>query len=216
MYPADGVEMHRADETIIAETPVRPDQPHRRFNLGDVMVLVAASAIALILLQTAVGLRLFTPTPKSLPIRNLIEYLSVGGGCILVPLTLALIVSSLRDRRASRRDDLQSVGFVSCVVLVLAAILPVVYFVVRVVKAQEWHPDDGINHELAVGFNNMFGVLKLEAGPMIAGAWLALALTGRWRVGPSWTDRVGCLVGACYILMWAHAQLYLVLSPLFE
>jgi hypothetical protein len=208
--------MHRADETIIVGTPATPDQPRRRFNLGDVMVLVAASAIALVLLKTAVGLRLFTPAPKSLPFRNLIEYLSVAGGCILVPLTLALIASSLRDRRASRRDVIQGVGFVSCVTLVLAAILPVVYFMVRVAKAQEWLTDDGINPDLAVGFNNMFGVLKLEAGPMIAGAWLALALTGRWRVGPSWPDRVGCLVGACYILMYAQAQLYFVLSPLFE
>jgi hypothetical protein len=208
--------MLRADETVIAGTPGTPDQPPRRFNLGDVMVLVAASAFALVLLQTAVSLRLFTPAPKSLAGRNLIEYLSVAGGCILVPLTIALIVSSLRDGRASRRDALQGVGFVSCVALVLAAILPVVYFVIRVAKAQEWLTEEGINPDLAVGFNNMFGVLKLEAGPMIAGAWLALALTGRWRVGPSWIDRVGCLVGACYILMYAHAQLYFVLAPLFQ
>jgi hypothetical protein len=65
--------MLRADETAIAGTPATPDQPRRRFRLGDVMVLVAASAFALVLQRAAVGLGLYTPAPKSQPGRNLLD-----------------------------------------------------------------------------------------------------------------------------------------------
>jgi hypothetical protein len=38
-----------------------------------------------------------------------------------------------------------------------------------------------------------------EAGFAVAGAWLALALGGRWRPEPSWIDRLGRAVGWLWI-----------------
>ena len=30
---------------------------------------------------------------------------------------------------------------------------------------------------------------------MILGAWITLALLGRWRPNPTWADRAGCVLG---------------------
>ena len=184
------------------------DPPRRRFTLADAMLLVAATAPGLIMLRTAAGLGLFTTDPKSRPGREFIEHLAIAGGCILVPMALVVLALSLLARRTETRDVAQGPGFTACVVLVVASVLPIAYFVVRVAKA------DALNRniEISLNFNNSFGRLELYGGPMIAGAWLALALSGGWRPGKTWLDRLGCLVGACYILMFLYTQLYFLLA----
>jgi hypothetical protein len=39
-------------------------------------------------------------------------------------------------------------------------------------------------------------------GPMIAGAWSILLLSRRWRPEPGWIDRMGTIIGACWIVEW--------------
>ena len=38
-----------------------------------------------------------------------------------------------------------------------------------------------------------------RVGLVVAGAWLILALSGRWRADPGWIDRLGCALGACWV-----------------
>jgi len=51
-----------------------------------------------------------------------------------------------------------------------------------------------------------------ECGGAVIGAWLALALTGRWRPEPSWIDRLGRIVGVAIVAsnIIDHAILFLI------
>ena len=60
----------------------------------------------------------------------------------------------------------------------------------------------------AMPFNNMFARWIVGAGPMILGAWIALAFQGRWRPIPTWTDQAGCVLGACFLLIYLYGQIY--------
>ena len=161
------------------------DPPGRRFTLADAMLLVAATAPGLVFLRIAAGLGLFTRErgPNDPWGRDFIEQLAIAGGCLLVPIALLVLVLSLRGRRSQSRDIAQSLGFTACVALVVASVLPIAWFAVWVAKADEFNR----SNEISLNFNNSFGRLELYGGPMIAGAWLALALSGRWRPGrPGW------------------------------
>jgi hypothetical protein len=206
--------MERPIETVVTEERGMPALACRRFTLAEAMLLVAATAPGLVLLRIAAGLGLFTDDPRSEapPSRQFIEHLSVFGGCILFPLALAVLVLSLRDRRPVRRDVIQGSGFVARVAVAISAILPVARFLVRVGTA----PAADISNALPLNFNNMFGSLEKDACLMIVGAWLALAVTGRWQLGPSWTSRLGCVIGVCFVLMYVYTECYFLLLPFFR
>jgi hypothetical protein len=194
----------------IADTSLITHPPPRRFTLADAMLVVAVMAAALFLLRIGAGLGLFTidPGAKSPPGRDFVEHLSVGGGCVLVPLALTVVALSLRDGRPTRYESTHAPGFVACLAMLVAAILPAAYFVVRVTTADELNRAN----EIALNFNNSFGRLTSGAGPMIAGAWLALVLTGRWRPRPTWIDRLGRGIGGCFIIMYLYTELYFLLG----
>jgi hypothetical protein len=47
----------------------------------------------------------------------------------------------------------------------------------------------------------VFSLLRLDLySPAVAGAWLALALSGRWRPERDWLDRAGRALGVCWIV----------------
>ncbi len=50
-----------------------------------------------------------------------------------------------------------------------------------------------------------------EVSFAVMGAWIALALSGRWRPEPSWVDRSGCLLGMLWlgvtVLSWSRYYL---------
>ena len=187
------------------------DLPPRRFALADVMALVAATAPGLIVLRAAVNLDLFNlpPNPKAPRGRHFIEYLSVSGGCILGSLTFAVLVLSLYKPRGEIREIIGGPGFVACAAVAAASVLPVVYFAIGMTC------DIGLGSlRVPLYLNNLFGRLAHGAGPMISGAWIALALSGRWRPGPTWTDRLGCMLGIGWICMYVYIQLYFIVQPL--
>jgi hypothetical protein len=187
------------------------DVPRRRLTLADVMVLVAALAPGLMLLRAAVELGLFNPTPnpKASPGRNIVEYLSLAGGCLLGSLTFAVLVMSLYKPREKLREIIGGPGLIASAAVAAAAVLPVAYFAIGVAC------DTGLGaSRLPLYFNNLFARLTHCAGPMIIGAWIALALSGRWRPGPTWTDRLGCLLGVGWICIYLYCELYFIVQPL--
>jgi hypothetical protein len=188
-----------------------PDLPRRRITVADVMVLVATMVPGLILLRVTVDLDLFNLplNPKAPPGRNFIEYLSVAGGSILGTMTLALLVLSLYKPGRSLREIIGGPGFVACAAVVAASVLPAAYSVI------------GVTWNTALGFprfslylNNLFARWTHGAGAMIIGAWIALALVGRWRPVPTWTDRLGCVLGICWICIYVYSELYFIVQPL--
>jgi hypothetical protein len=54
---------------------------------------------------------------------------------------------------------------------------------------------------LAQVLGDFFLFMSIQAGPMIAGAWIALRLTGRLRRERGWLDGLGTIVGATWILI---------------
>jgi hypothetical protein len=182
----------------------------RRFSLADAMVLVAATAPGFLLIRTAVTLGLFnlTPNPKAPPGRDFINSLSVSSASLLGGVTLAILVLSLHRPRPNLREVIGRPGFVACAAVVAASFLPLVHFVIGATTLSA----TGLSVELY--FNNTLARLTLNAGQMIIGAWIALALLGRWRLGPTWKDRLGCVLGACWIMVYVCTELYFIMQPL--
>lgn len=175
-------------------------EPRRHpFSLADAMGLVAAMTPGLILLRMANGLGLFTgnDSRKLPPGREFVEYLSVGGGCVLFSLTIGLLILA-----AIRRDGIEGPGLVACLTALVATVLPLAHFAVDAMSSH------GLAINLVAPFNNLFGRHVRMAGPMIVGAWLALALVGRWQLKPVWTDRLGCFIGVCWMLIWFYTEVY--------
>jgi hypothetical protein len=187
-----------------------PDVQQRRFSLADAMVLVAATAPGFILLRTAVSLGLFnlSPNPKAPPGREFINSLAVSSASILGSLTLAVLVLSFHRPRPNLREVIGRPGFVACVAVVAASFLPLVHFVIGATTLSA----TGLN--IALYFNNTLARLTLSAGQMIIGAWIALALLGRWRPEPTWKDRLGCVLGAGWIVIYVCTELYFIMQPL--
>lgn len=188
---------------------------HRRFHLGDAMLMVAAVTPSLLLIRIGVELGRFDVNKRSLLTREFVEFLNVGGGCILAGLVPAVLVVGLYRAHPSRRDAAQGPGLVACIVALAASILPVLWFAGRVLA------ESRLRYPIfAVPFNNAaerwmmtaFGRWMMVAGPMIVGAWIALALNGRWRPRPTWTDRAGYVLGACFVLIYLYGEIYFVVT----
>ena len=186
------------------------EAPSRRFNLRDAMVLIAALTPSLVLIRLGVGLGLFEfgkltergGQPTTLA-RQLVEFFNVGGGCVLAGLVPAVLILGLFRAEPSRRDAVKGPGLVACFVALAASIMPILWFATTVaVESRLPYPI------YSVPFNNMFGRWMLAAGPMILGAWIALAVLGRWRPNPTWTDRAGCALGACFLLIYLYSEIY--------
>jgi hypothetical protein len=186
------------------------EAPSRRFNLGDAMVMIAAITPSLVLIRVGVGLGLFEvgkmtetggrPSPLA---RQLVEFFNVGGGCVLAGLVPAVLILGLYRAQPSRRDAARGPGLVACFVAVAASILPILWFAGTVlVESRLPYPI------YSVPFNNMFGRWMIAAGPMILGAWIALAFQDRWRPNSTWTDRAGCVLGACFVLIYLYSEIY--------
>lgn len=171
--------------------------PYRRFNLGDAMVVIAAITPSLVLIRAGVGLGLFEvgsmtePGGRPSPLaRQLVEFFNVGGGCILAGLVPAVLILGLYRAQPSRRDAARGSGVVACFVAVAASILPILWFAGTIlIESRLPYPN------YSVPFNNAFGRWMIAAGPMILGAWIALAFEGRRRPNPTWTDRAGVRSG---------------------
>jgi hypothetical protein len=46
-----------------------------------------------------------------------------------------------------------------------------------------------------------------NCGSVVAGAWLTLIFTGRWRAEPSAIDRLGRMIGACWLIEFFVAEM---------
>ncbi len=117
----------------------------------------------------------------------------------------SILILGLYRAQPSRRNAARGPGLVACFVAAAASILPILWFAGRfLVERRRPYPD------YSVPFNNMFGRWMIAAGPMILGAWIALALQGRWRPNPTWTDRAGCVLGSCFVLIYLYSEMYFV------
>jgi hypothetical protein len=43
---------------------------------------------------------------------------------------------------------------------------------------------------------------SIVAGSAVLWCWVTLALSGRWRPARGWLDRLGRVLGCCWLVLW--------------
>ncbi len=201
----------------------------RRFNLGDLMILIAAIALATVTLRSlwqgltvGDGARYWSVTPSRLLVAATLS------ACV-TPMTLACLAFRVRrPRPAWRRVALQpgAAASLACSVVfafqsaevaasllwpklaglggfVYAKISPIRFGdSVSLVVMRSRLGNGVIGHiEPAACFGVLTTNFITPCGPVVAAVWLLLALSGRWRPERSWIDRLGRVVGATWIVV---------------
>ena len=179
------------------------------FTLADAMILVAATAPGLALLVFGSRNNFFSmsimvlATGGTLPPGYLfLERLTVSAWCLLPGWTLAVLLLTALRPKPARREAVGGPGFLACLAASLAMIASLAWFVIAEVISA--------SHEKLVSKQFLFfdfapfmtdQVLKFVAWTIL-GALIPLVFLGRWRPKPIWTDRLGCVIGACWVLIY--------------
>lgn len=184
------------DDSNRAETPPLAT-PTRRFGLGDAMILISAVAIGTALARTPVAFFLSRPAVNSAdpPLRRLFEGIR-GASMTLYPamtsLTYATVVLGLRRPRPSFHRIFRRSGMIACAAATVGSLY--VFLTWAPTLLQTW---GGGN--FAGMLYNVWSMTSRQCGDTVIGAWVALALGGRWRSERTWIDRMGRTIGAIWI-----------------
>lgn len=167
----------------------------RRFTIADGMILVAASAVGLLLVREyAASLHIVYRRASASRLLEVVEGVSE---CLAAAGMVALIPIRLQRPRPGLRRLARQPGFAACcalaAVLALGFLQGLVLVLFRDVQ-KAWGGTWPFQQlwEIGVAFRGPFAV---------AGAWLVLLLSGRWRAEPSWVDRLGRFLGMVW-LVW--------------
>jgi hypothetical protein len=179
----------------------------RPFNLGDLMVLMAAVACGLALSQSTalilgqmLGMllslseggprRLADPVLYVTNVKSLVTLAMIVLVQFFLPWLAAFLVIRLRRPRPELRDVVRQPG--TAAVLVLGGWIVVSLPIAMVCDAR------------------ILPVFQLLFVASVPTAWLVLRWTGHWRSEPGWIDRFGCCLGIFYCL--ASAGLFVATS----
>ena len=201
------------------------------FTLAAVMILVVATAPGLALFSYAYHNNFFSKTVMVLttsgtypPGYLFLDQLTVSAWCVLPGLTLTVLILTALRPKPSRRDAIGGPGFVACLIAMLAPVPSLTRFLVK-------NKEMGRPNANGFGFHNLTfneflgqhlvpfltGNVPDVVGSTIVGGWFALVLVGRWRPKPIWTDRLGYVIGACWVLLYGCQQIYyIVVLPLLQ
>lgn len=162
----------------------------RRFSLLDGMILLAVPAVWLAA-ERHLGSRRMTTYFWYFDEYGLLSILHDGIGLLLVLLSFALILIRFRPPRPGRRRLWRQPGLAASVAAMSGVAIKALSTAVSD-HARLWGPD---NFDVEV-FNGPWPY----CGPAVAGAWLALYVSGLWRAERSLIDRFGRLLGVCWLL----------------
>lgn len=179
----------------MTETPVSG-----RFRASDGLILIGATVLIVSLLRLAEGAGLFRRRTDLAVMAGdgFVQPLYPTGGVILGVLSLAVLVLSMRKPRPPIRELLRGPGVLACALVAIGAVPTLLDFLVNWrVTTQGRKP----SVEWWLFQRPMMGWLNWNA-TMILGAWLALWLAGEGRSGSGWVDRLGFLVGLCWVIIY--------------
>jgi hypothetical protein len=165
----------------------------RRITLLDLLVLIAATAVGLVLLRVSMKGMEARPVARysGALAASYITTIQTYTSCLMAPWSLALLGLNLRQPRASFRRIARGPGFVACVTATAGVAL---YLTVCLAQYSRG--------KLAFGpaaVSRITGTFHNQAALMVAGGWLALALGSRWRAETSWPGRGGLALGVGWI-----------------
>ena len=192
----------------------------RKFRIADALVLVAATAMAMVAIRYAAGISLFDPEvageQESFEVALL--QASLFGNPVLVALAVVVVMMSLAGSGTTFRRLCRRPGFLSAVLVLsglawtaLGFAINVVVTYRRAVPDQTPSPAEFVH----LHYVNMMASVHHYAGWLILGAWAALAMGGYWRPSRDWTDRLGRLIGLASIGYLVVSGGYYTLKPLF-
>jgi hypothetical protein len=171
----------------------------RKFTLFDSMVITAATAVALWMLRDL---------PANWP-----THVFVGGGFmyygeaplavriglratyVLAPWTVAVFVMGLRHPRPPFRRLMLRPGVAAC-----CAVTAWLGFKILLLMLMLGVPQQ---QPLVAAYMGDGVAIASWAAPAVAGSWLVLALSGRWRPDRGWLDRLGRALGAGWLALEA-------------
>ena len=169
----------------------------RRFNIADGLIITAATAATLAVLKDApdwshhVFLRGTFAGYLNPP---LALRLALRATYVLIPWTVAVFLMGLRHPRPGLRILITRPGMAACgAVTVWLGFKTLLLALMSLGFPQKWtlirdYMGDGV-------------ALVSWAAPAVAGAWLVLALSGRWCSEPGWFDRFGRVLGASWLAL---------------
>lgn len=176
---------------------------HRRFTIGDGMVLIAATAIGLAWASQA--WRVFqtddrAANPWDLVWRRTIDGVALALPCVLA-WTLAWIALRLRRPRPSWRrvSRLPATTALMAAMLSLAVMVPFGGAMVANALMRE-RTGGAFWRELPAALIELLAMATPFVGFVVLISWLLLAVQRRWRCESSWIDRTGRALGMLWIL----------------
>jgi hypothetical protein len=163
----------------------------RKLSVADVMILVAATAVGLALTRAYFG-EYF----QARPIREhqWLRWAIVAGSLqsiyylpILASWSVALVVLRLRPPRPRLRRLAWRPGWVAtCAAATALTIGWLMVTIQHYTGHRGWHLVESSVHPVGVA---------------VTAAWVNLAACGRWRPEAEWIDRLGRVVGVCWIVI---------------
>lgn len=176
---------------------LRKARPTRRFALVDGMILVAATGVGVALLRPYLASFKrpnFVNSPSMRAIETTYGIWSTVAACWM----LALLVIQSRRPRPPLGRLVRRPGHVACCVAAVAL---------------AWGALHGLVEYLCLkpgwasfySFQQTWIAASVPIGPAVEGAWIVLALSGRWRNDPGWVDRLGRFLGSLWVawgLFW--------------
>ncbi len=175
---------------------------HRRLNLADLAILVAASAAAFTLLKLMLSEKSATISVFNNGYRffaSLSPFLSFGSIALL-------LARSVQPRPSWRRITCQP-GSIACATFLISFLwmlsLHLGHFFLQ------WKIRGASDLAIFAGREVQFLLLSgITGGQTISIAWLTLVVSGRWKAEASWIDRSGRFLGALAILSSSIAMLW--------
>jgi hypothetical protein len=180
----------------------------RKFTLIDAMVLIAATAVALLSVRHHLrsdDLRLPMPGAWSThPLAFILycETVITISTPFVIAFAVALVVLSLRNPRPRIRRVFRHPGVTACIAICCVSIFTLLSCWVLPICCV--YPVSGQRFSIASFSSALIDVCSVQLPMMIGGAvgsvWIILWLGRAWRTEPSWMDRTGKAVGVAGLI----------------
>jgi hypothetical protein len=166
----------------------------RRFSLLDAMILIAATAAGLAFDRVAWSLFAFWAVATRGDRRDL----AAKGIVLSVPIaamwTVATLALQLRPPRDRLRRLLRRPGMAACCAATCGLAIGGGLMICAMRSASA-----GVTSDLVLGFGLGYG-LPTMAGSAVTAVWTLSMLAGGYRAASDWIDRLGRLVGLCWVM----------------
>ena len=156
----------------------------RRFSILDGMILVAATAVGLVLARTIFG-DAVTLGANVINISRPITY-------FLLAWTLAVLTIRLRQPHPSLRRLVCQPGMAACLAVATVTAVDATAWAIYWAQLESRHATEMLARYWR-GYHE-------RPGLVVAAVWLGLLLSRRWRPEPGWIDRLGRLIGGLWLL----------------